>query len=85
VSEVLRELRALASAGRIRLDDGLANTVTVLGRGVEIFRELHQPPVLVRRRDCLRVRDGRLLFYYRNRLDALGLRAAPRWVVEEPP
>ncbi len=81
VDRLLEELRDLARQRHIRLSAEATDASAVLRRGLETFRTYHPLPVIDRIGAEFCVRDSRLLFYYRNRLEGYGLRGAAPWAV----
>jgi glycerol-3-phosphate O-acyltransferase len=81
VALLCEELRGLESRGRVRLTEELRSSAPswdrVVWRALDVFAAYHRVPAVELKGDRLRVGSASLLFYYRNRLDGLGLLGAP--------
>jgi glycerol-3-phosphate O-acyltransferase len=76
---VIGEVRSIAARGEIRLAPAVQTgcAESVLDRALRLFSTYHRVAVLSRDAGGISVRDSKLLFYYRNRLDGYGLLGAP--------
>jgi glycerol-3-phosphate O-acyltransferase len=85
VLQLRGELSALAKRGEIVLAPELGDqpTTEIVARAMGTFATYHPVPVIERRGDRLHVGDANLLFYYRNRLEGLGLLGAERLLPAE--
>lgn len=79
VDALVVRLRALAAAGRLRLDPRVAHERAddLLLAALRALGTYHTRPALERVGDRLGSRDRNLLYYYRNRLLGYGLEDAP--------
>ncbi len=86
VERLLVELGALADAGRIRLSDEVRkrDVAGLMTEALKAFSTYHTKPVIEGRGSRLHVGDAELIFYYRNRLDGLGLLGAPPLLPSRP-
>lgn len=78
--DLLKEqLRALAKAGRIRLDPVLSKgqTEDIVADGLRHFAIFHRAPAVTRAGDQVLVSDRSLAFYYQNRLEGYGVWPEP--------
>ncbi len=78
VERLLAELRAREDRGEVALARELrADAESVIDGALATFATYHRTRVLSPAGDSIAIGDARLLFYYRNRLDALGLLGTP--------
>ncbi len=77
---LLRQLRELESAGRIRLEENLrqARPGAVFNSALRQFRGFHDKKVLQSKNGRVWSSNLKLLYYYRNHLDHYGLVAGPK-------
>lgn len=77
-NEALDELKLLEGAERVALSDELrGDKSAAFDRAVACFATWHKDPVLRVKDSWLIVGEPSLLYYYRNRLEGLGLLSAP--------
>jgi glycerol-3-phosphate O-acyltransferase len=86
LQRLLDELRELARNDRLRLSETLAESEVgdIVRDALRSFGTYHTRPVVERRGIRLHVGDAKLLFYYRNRLDAHQLLGHPALVGDAP-
>jgi len=79
VDRVVSELRVIEGRGAIRLGPEVRTEGSegIVASALRTLATYHHRAVLTREGDSITVGDPQLLFYYRNRLDGYGLRAAP--------
>ncbi len=82
--QLIEELKGLEEAGRVTLSDELRGDVrAAFDRAIACFATWHKDPVLRAQDDWVVVGEPSLLFFYRNRLDGLGLLASPSLLPSE--
>lgn len=79
VDRLKDQLRALATAGKIRLDPVLSRSQTedIIADGLRHFAIFHREAAVARAGDQVLVPDRSLAFYYQNRLEGYGLWPEP--------
>lgn len=85
-SRALDELSQREHEGRVTLGDELREGASAaFDRALALFATWHERPVLRLRDGALELGEPSLLYYYRNRLDALGLLGAQSLLAKEQP
>jgi glycerol-3-phosphate O-acyltransferase len=76
---LVQELLERADAGRLRVSEAVRSkdVASLIADALQAFSTYHSKPVITRAGSQLYVGDAELIFYYRNRLDGLGLLGAP--------